>query len=56
MKKIYVNPMTEVLEYAYEEELLNAVSSDDYGIEYGGASDDLEPAVRTMSNMMFMTE
>ena len=56
MKKKYVIPTMEVLEYAAEEELLNVVSSSDYEIEYGGVSDDLEPASRTLSNMMFLTE
>lgn len=45
MKKQYIIPAMDVLEYESNEELLNAVSSD-YGIEYGGVNDSGEAASR----------
>ena len=49
MRKIYMSPTTEILEYAEQEELLGSVSSD-YGIGSGGVDGDgsLNPASRVI--------
>ncbi|MBQ7511806.1 MAG: hypothetical protein IJU11_03580 [Prevotella sp.] len=45
-KKLYISPVIDVVECEAEEELL-AVSSEDYGIGYGGVDDgSLEPSSR----------
>jgi hypothetical protein len=55
MKKLYMTPAMDVLEYETNEELLNAVSSD-FGIEYGGVDDSGEAAARQFTMTIFMIE
>ena len=55
MKKHYMTPAMDVLEYETNEELLNAVSSD-FGIEYGGVDDSGEAAARQFTMTIFMIE
>lgn len=51
-KKQYLVPAAEMQEYLVESELLT-VSSDDYGIEYGGVDDGSnEPAARMLEDIL----